>query len=128
MTTCPSCGEKNPERAKFCLECGTALERTQAVAEERKVVTVRRHGEKFIGDAVMAVFGAPVGDPTGSVSLTRLHLPGGELESLPKLLHIGLACPRPAPNVLREHSRTVGQAGVLPPVSLGPELRSPVRG
>jgi class 3 adenylate cyclase len=99
MTTCPSCGEENPERAKFCLECGAALEQARrAVAEERKIVTVlfcdlvgftarsdaadpedvrarlrpyharlrseiERFGgtvEKFIGDAVMAVFGAPV--------------------------------------------------------------------
>jgi class 3 adenylate cyclase/tetratricopeptide (TPR) repeat protein len=99
VATCPSCGEENPERAKFCLNCATPL--THAVrpqAEERKVVTVlfcdmvgftassdgadpedvrarirpyharlrqeiERYGgtvEKFIGDAVMAVFGAPV--------------------------------------------------------------------
>jgi len=99
MTTCPNCGEENPERAKFCLECGASLEQAKAsVAEERKIVTVlfcdlvgftarsdaadpedvrarirpyharlrseiERFGgtvEKFIGDAVMAVFGAPV--------------------------------------------------------------------
>jgi len=99
MATCPSCGEENPERAKFCLECGASLEEARpAVAEERKIVTVlfcdlvgftarsdsadpedvrarirpyharlrseiERFGgtvEKFIGDAVMAVFGAPV--------------------------------------------------------------------
>jgi class 3 adenylate cyclase/tetratricopeptide (TPR) repeat protein len=99
VSSCPACGEENPERAKFCLECGAAL--TAAAPprlEERKVVTVlfcdlvgftaasdasdpedvrarirpyharlrqeiERFGgtvEKFIGDAVMAVFGAPV--------------------------------------------------------------------
>ena len=25
MLTCPSCGEENPERARFCLSCGTPL-------------------------------------------------------------------------------------------------------
>jgi class 3 adenylate cyclase/tetratricopeptide (TPR) repeat protein len=97
MVTCPSCGEANPERARFCLSCGSALQAAPA-GEERKVVTVlfcdlvgftassdgadpedvqgrirpyharlrqeiERYGgtvEKFIGDAVMAVFGAPV--------------------------------------------------------------------
>ena len=100
VAVCPSCGEENPERAKFCLECGAPLaEAAPAPAlEERKVVSVlfcdlvgftaasevadpedvrarlrpyhervrvelERHGgtvEKFIGDAVMAVFGAPI--------------------------------------------------------------------
>src|SRR3954464_15501639 len=99
MQVCPVCGEENPERARFCLNCGAAL-RTAAETrrEERKIVTVlfadlvgftsraeqldpedvravlapywerlrveleRRGGtvEKFIGDAVMALFGAPV--------------------------------------------------------------------
>ncbi|MDX6513532.1 MAG: hypothetical protein QOE36_3036, partial [Gaiellaceae bacterium] len=97
---CPSCGEQNPERAKFCLACGTALATAPAepATRERKRVSVlfcdlvgftaasesadpedvqarieRYHRrvrgelesfggtvEKFIGDAVMAVFGAPV--------------------------------------------------------------------
>jgi len=99
VSSCPACGEENPERAKFCLECGAALAvATPPALEERKVVTVlfcdlvgftaasdaadpedvrarirpyharlrqeieRFEGtvEKFIGDAVMAVFGAPV--------------------------------------------------------------------
>ena len=99
MATCPSCGEDNPERAKFCLNCATPFtEGPRPQAEERKVVSVlfcdlvgftassdqadpedvrarirpyharlrqeiERYGgtvEKFIGDAVMAVFGAPV--------------------------------------------------------------------
>ena len=97
MIVCPSCSEENPERARFCLNCGTALE-PAASGEERKVVSVlfvdlvgftagadradpedvratlrpyhsrvsreiERFGgtvEKFVGDAVMAVFGAPV--------------------------------------------------------------------
>jgi class 3 adenylate cyclase/tetratricopeptide (TPR) repeat protein len=95
---CPSCGQENPEVARFCLACGTALAAEAAPArEERKVVTVlfcdlvgstaraegsdpedvrallssyhervrhelERFGgtvEKFVGDAVMALFGAP---------------------------------------------------------------------
>ncbi len=97
MIVCPNCAEENPERARFCLACGAALEAV-STAEERKIVSVlfvdlvgftagadqadpedvratlrpyharvsreiERYGgtvEKFVGDAVMAVFGAPV--------------------------------------------------------------------
>jgi class 3 adenylate cyclase/tetratricopeptide (TPR) repeat protein len=98
MQTCANCGEKNPEGARFCLSCGTALtDAAPRPSEARKVVTVvfsdvadstvlgeqldsellrrvlsryfqtvsqvlQHHGatvEKFIGDAVMAVFGIP---------------------------------------------------------------------
>jgi class 3 adenylate cyclase/tetratricopeptide (TPR) repeat protein len=99
VLTCPSCSQENPDGARFCNACGTALSSgPSARREERKVVTVlfadlvgftaraerldpedvralltpyhqrlrtelERFGgtvEKFIGDAVMAVFGAPV--------------------------------------------------------------------
>src|SRR5919108_3337293 len=98
MPICPQCGEENPARAKFCLNCATPLQEVSGrQLEERKVITVvfcdlvgftaraeqldpeevravlapyhagvrselERHGgtvEKFIGDAVMALFGAP---------------------------------------------------------------------
>jgi len=98
MIRCPTCGEENPERARFCLNCGNVLAPAGSPpAEVRKTVTVlfadvvgstsrgeqtdpestrhmlaryfeavrqviERHGgtvEKFIGDAVMAVFGIP---------------------------------------------------------------------
>ncbi len=97
MNRCPNCGEENPDRARFCLNCGTAVGATEPSTEVRKTVTVlfadvvgstslgeqtdpestrrmlsryfdamrrviERHGgtvEKFIGDAVMAVFGIP---------------------------------------------------------------------
>jgi class 3 adenylate cyclase len=108
---CPGCDAENPAGAKFCIECGAALEKAAAVEaaagpalageplpEERRLSTVlfadlsgytaaaerldpeavtalvdrtlRRLGEeiedyggtidKFIGDNVMGVFGAPV--------------------------------------------------------------------
>src|SRR5262245_18580223 len=98
MRRCPSCGEENSERAKFCQACGTPLAEEQGGREERRVVSVlfvdlvgftskseqldpedvramltryyeRARAEietfggtveKFIGDAVMAVFGAHV--------------------------------------------------------------------
>jgi class 3 adenylate cyclase/tetratricopeptide (TPR) repeat protein len=100
MLACPSCGEANPERARFCLSCGASLSTEGAgerASETRRRVTVlftdvagsttigeqldpealrevmqryfdamrvaieRHEGtvEKFIGDAVMAVFGIP---------------------------------------------------------------------
>src|SRR5947209_12410012 len=103
MLTCPSCGQQNPERARFCNACASPLRPDERLGgEERKIVTVvfvdlvgftaqaelldpedvrgllepyhthlrteleRRGGtvEKFIGDAVVAVFGAPVATKT----------------------------------------------------------------
>ncbi len=98
MKRCPSCGEENADRARFCQRCATPLEEAAPPpGDVRKVVTIvfadvtgstalgerldpealrrvmgryfdemaaaiERHGgtvEKFIGDAVMAVFGIP---------------------------------------------------------------------
>jgi class 3 adenylate cyclase/tetratricopeptide (TPR) repeat protein len=98
MKRCPTCGEENADRARFCSNCATPLAEHEApAADVRKVVTIvfadvtgstslgerldpealrrvmgryfdrmaaviERHGgtvEKFIGDAVMAVFGVP---------------------------------------------------------------------
>jgi class 3 adenylate cyclase/tetratricopeptide (TPR) repeat protein len=99
MLICASCGEENPDRARFCLACAAPLtESAPQQQAERKVVSVifvdlvgftagadaadpedvhatlqpyharvreeiERLGggvEKYVGDAVMAVFGAPV--------------------------------------------------------------------
>jgi class 3 adenylate cyclase/tetratricopeptide (TPR) repeat protein len=99
MPICTSCGQENPEIARFCLACGSSLAvAAEPVREERKIVSVLfvdlvgftsraeeldpedvdallapywehvrgelvHHGgtvEKFIGDAVMSLFGAPV--------------------------------------------------------------------
>ncbi len=97
MATCSSCGQENPDIARFCLACGASLEAETPRREERRIVSVvfvdlvgftsrseqldpedvrailtPYHGtvrdelesfggvvEKFVGDAVMAVFGAP---------------------------------------------------------------------
>jgi class 3 adenylate cyclase len=99
VTVCPVCGEPNPARASFCLNCGSPLPAAAAPGRPaRKTVTVvftdlagtgalgerldpeslavvmgrwfehlrailERHGgrvQKFVGDAVVAVFGIPV--------------------------------------------------------------------
>src|SRR5512132_1009915 len=101
MRSCPRCGEENPERARFCLNCGEPLEESAEGRperrKERKFATAlfadlvgstslaeredpeviqsivgrafdrlaeevaRYEGllEKFMGDAVLAVFGVP---------------------------------------------------------------------
>ena len=98
MATCPSCAAENPDGARFCNACGSALAESPVGREERRIVTVlfadmagftaraerldpedvrailnRYYArlraeietfggtvEKFIGDAVVAIFGAPV--------------------------------------------------------------------
>jgi class 3 adenylate cyclase len=99
VIACPSCGQENPDDARFCNACASPLAAAAPESrEERKIVTVlfvdlvgftaraeeldpedvrailtpyysrlrseiESFGgvvEKFIGDAVMAVFGAPV--------------------------------------------------------------------
>ena len=97
MRICPTCGERNPDRARFCMECSHPLDRIPHARAERKIVSIlfadlegstameehldleivrelltrfyalsreilERHGgtvEKFIGDAVVSVFGVP---------------------------------------------------------------------
>jgi hypothetical protein len=41
MPVCPSCGQDNPEIARFCLACATPLHPVfPTQAEERKIITV----------------------------------------------------------------------------------------
>jgi class 3 adenylate cyclase/tetratricopeptide (TPR) repeat protein len=106
---CPSCGRGNPDDARFCSACGTALAVAEPAREQRKVVTVlfcdlvgstalgestdpealrsrmrryfedlrvilERHGgtvEKFVGDAVMAVFGIPMSHEDDALRAAR---------------------------------------------------------
>ena len=127
MQVCPACGEENPERARFCLACGSALaEAAPSAGEERKVVSVlfvdlvgftsssdradpedvrarlrpyhervkadiERFGgtvEKFIGDAVMAVFGAPIAHEDDAERAVRSSL--RILETIEELREEGL--------------------------------------
>ena len=39
VIVCPRCGTKNPEGARFCLNCGSPLT-SVSMGEERKVITV----------------------------------------------------------------------------------------
>jgi predicted ATPase/class 3 adenylate cyclase len=97
MRICPRCGEENPDRARFCLQCGEHLADPGPGRSERKFATAlfadlvgstslteredpevvqfvvsrafdrlaeevhRYEGllEKFVGDALLAVFGVP---------------------------------------------------------------------
>jgi len=41
MPACPTCGQDNPERARFCWSCGAAIaEAPRSAAEERKIISV----------------------------------------------------------------------------------------
>jgi class 3 adenylate cyclase/tetratricopeptide (TPR) repeat protein len=132
MRPCSNCGEENPERARFCLACGSALEAGARPVgrEERKIVSVlfcdlvgftaraeqldpedvrtvlqpyharlrrelERFGgtvEKFIGDAVMAVFGAPVAheDDPERAARAALAIRDGFTEEADLHLRIGI--------------------------------------
>lgn len=98
MLTCTNCGFENPDGARFCSNCGTALEPARSIEGERRFATVlfadvarstaiaeqldaedwalimngafafmnaavSRYGgtvSRLMGDAVLALFGAPV--------------------------------------------------------------------
>src|SRR5436309_14566482 len=113
MPICATCGQENPDVARFCLACGAALGVDEAAPqEERRFISVlfvdlvgftaraerldpedvrailtpyhesvRREiesfggvVEKFVGDAVMAVFGAPTAFGDDAERATRAAL------------------------------------------------------
>jgi class 3 adenylate cyclase/tetratricopeptide (TPR) repeat protein len=155
VPVCPSCGEDNPERARFCLACSAPLpSAAAAVRKERKFAAalfadlvgstamaeredpevvqavvnrafdrlseeVDRYGgllEKFMGDAILAVFGVPTAhedDPERGVrAAIEMQAVLGELnrgfasENRPKLqMRIGVE----AGEVLVDLERAAGQ-------------------
>ena len=40
MATCTSCGQENPDIARFCLACGAPLDAEASHREERRIVSV----------------------------------------------------------------------------------------
>ena len=136
MIECPSCSQPNPDGARFCLNCGSALVAAPPPTEVRKTVTVlfadvvgstslgeqtdpestrrmlsryfdamrrviERHGgtvEKFIGDAVMAVFGIPTLHEDDALRAVRA---AHEMQSAVELLNGELASASWNPIALR---------------------------
>src|ERR671930_1612236 len=117
MRVCASCGQDNPERARFCLACGRPLADDAAEAERfRKTATMlfsdvvgstalgaeveaevfehvmsayreamqpvlEAHGgrlEKFIGDALVALFGLPQAHEDDALRACRAAVAMGE--------------------------------------------------
>jgi class 3 adenylate cyclase len=130
MISCATCGQENPDVARFCLSCGTELSGRPVGQDERRIVSVvfvdlvgftaraekldpedvqavlgpyhehvRRElqsfggtVEKFIGDAIMAVFGAPTayGDDAERAVRGALAVRDSTLELDERELHLDL--------------------------------------
>jgi class 3 adenylate cyclase len=68
MAVCASCGQENPDAARFCLACGTPFAAAPAPLEERKLVTVLF--TDIVGSTDRAV---AVGDSRWRDLLTQHH-------------------------------------------------------
>src|SRR5438552_19160105 len=68
MIRCPSCGEENPERARFCLNCATPLAgASPAPGEVRKTVTV------LFADIVSSTSRGEPADPESTRRMLARH-------------------------------------------------------
>jgi zinc-ribbon domain len=72
MARCPSCGTENPERAKFCLECGAA--RLQQAAEPGQVLVGNRTAAAVRGFGFAAAASLDLRGKTGGVAARLLLL------------------------------------------------------
>src|SRR5438552_14838557 len=145
MPICATCGQENPDVARFCLACGAALGVDEAAPnEERRFIsvlfvdlvgftaraekldpedvrailtpyheTVRQEiesfggvVEKFVGDAVMSVFGAPVAYGDDAERAVRAAF--GVLDSLDELNR-----ERPGLDLRARAAVNTGEAAVL---------------
>ena len=75
MTACPACGQPNPEAARFCNSCGTALGVSGAAREERKVVSV------VFADLVGSTAAAERSDPEDVRAMLAAHYERGAARS-----------------------------------------------
>ena len=59
MIACATCGQENPDVARFCLACGTELTGAPAGQDERRVVSGRRLGVPPLSGATAGPVAAP---------------------------------------------------------------------
>jgi len=81
---CPQCGRGNPEGAKFCNNCGTALPERAAAPSAPAQTSGLAVASLLLGIAgfLCCFFGAPaiVGLILGVLALNEINMSGGRLE------------------------------------------------
>src|ERR687885_162703 len=129
---CPRCQAANPEGARFCLNCGTALEAARPVAGERKFVTVlfadvvnsTSMGEQLDPEHVIEImngafaflnmavakYGGTVARLMGDAVLAFFGAPVAHEDDPERAVRAGLEIQRAA----RDYARQVGQGYDLP--------------